>query len=160
MLVEKGCALSHIFLRSYGRRSNVKNSMKVYVADRDLKGAQALAEELNTGDQVVWAVEADVTNWDSQRKAWEAAETDFKRIDYVFPIAGIGERRAFPNRPNSTGYEKPDLSVLEVDCIGVVYTIGLAVEHFRRQQPNKYGFKGKSKFIICKIPAHDSNRYF
>lgn len=119
--------------------------IKVYIADRDLKGAQALAEELNKDGQVAWAVEVDVADWDSQRKAFEAAVDEFGRIDYVYPIAGIGERRAFPNRPNSTEFEKPDLTVMDVDAIGPMYTVALALQHFRRQEPNKYGFRGKSK---------------
>ncbi|KIW83059.1 hypothetical protein Z517_02302 [Fonsecaea pedrosoi CBS 271.37] len=136
----------------------VEKGIKVYVADRDLKGAQTLADELNTGDQVVWTVQVDVADWDSQRKAWEAAEAEFKRIDYVLPIAGIGERRMFPNRPNSTGYEKPDLSVLEVDGIGVIYTVSLAVQHFRRQQPNQYGFRGKIMPVasVCGFYIHQT----
>jgi len=32
-----------------------------------------------------------VTDWDSQRQGFEAAVKQFKRIDYVYPIAGIGE---------------------------------------------------------------------
>jgi NAD(P)-dependent dehydrogenase (short-subunit alcohol dehydrogenase family) len=115
------------------------------VADVNRKGAEALANELNATAQMVWTVEADVASWDSQRAAWETAEAEFKRIDYVFPIAGIGERRTFPNRPDSAGYEKPDLTVLDVDCVGAIYTISLAVQHFRRQPPNRYGFRGKSK---------------
>ncbi|EXJ71072.1 uncharacterized protein A1O5_06065 [Cladophialophora psammophila CBS 110553] len=134
----------------------VGKGIRVYVADRDLKGAQAVAEELNTGDKAVWTVQIDVADWDSQRSAWETAEAEFKRIDYVFPIAGIGERRSFPNRPNSAGYEKPDLTVLEVDCIGVIYTVSLAVQHFRRQQPNKYGFRGKIMPVasVCGFYIH------
>lgn len=85
----------------------------------------------------------DVSDWDSQRKAFETAEAPFGRIDYVFPIAGIGERRSFPNRPKSTGYEKPDLKVLEVDAIGVLYTISLAMQHFRRQEVDRFGFRGE-----------------
>ena len=65
----------------------------------------------------------------------------------MFPIAGIGERRSFPNRPNSTGFEKPDLSVVEVDEIGVIYTVWLGVQHFRRQERPKDGLKGKSELI-------------
>ncbi|OQU96054.1 hypothetical protein CLAIMM_02190 isoform 1 [Cladophialophora immunda] len=136
----------------------VEKGIKVYVADRDLKGANAVAEELNTGEKAVWTVQIDVADWDSQRNAWEAAEAEFKRINYVLPIAGIGERRSFPNRPNSTGYEKPDLSVLEVDCIGVIYTVSLAVQHFRRQQPNKYGFRGKIMPVasVCGFYIHQT----
>jgi hypothetical protein len=97
------------------------------------------------GDQRIWTSEVNVADWDSQRLAFEKCLGVFNgRLDYVFPIAGIGERRSFPNRPNSSGFEKPDLSVIEVDEIGVIYTAWLGVQHFRRQKKNPYGWKGKS----------------
>ncbi|KAF2095751.1 glucose 1-dehydrogenase [Rhizodiscina lignyota] len=136
----------------------VENGIKVYVADRDLKGAQAVAEQLNNGksSQMVWAVEVDAADWDSQRKAFETAEAEFGRIDYVFPIAGLGERRSFPNRPDSKGYEKPDLTLLDVNCTGVIYTCWLGVQHFRRQPVNKYGFRGKITPVasVCGFYIH------
>ena len=107
------------------------------------------------GGQRIWTSEVNVSDWDSQRLAFEKCLEAFNgRLDYVFPIAGIGERRSFPNRPNSTGFEKPDLSVIEVDEIGVIYTVWLGVQHFRRQKKNQYGWKGKSMAIdfscLCK----------
>ena len=59
-------------------------------------------------------------------------------------MLGIGERRSFPNKPKSDEYVKPDLSVIEVDQIGVMYTVSLAVQHFRRLEKNKHGYKGRS----------------
>lgn len=123
--------------------------IKVFVADANLKGAEATAEELNKNGTLVWTAEVDVSDWDSQRKAFETAIDVFGgRIHHVFPIAGIGERRSFPNKPNSTGFEKPDLKVIEVDELGVIYTVSLAVQHFRRQELNKYGLKGSSEMPI------------
>jgi len=58
---------------------------------------------------------------------------------------GIGEKRSFPNKPKSDEFKKPDLSVIEVNEIGVIYTVSLAVQHFRRLEKNKLGFKGRSK---------------
>lgn len=72
---------------------------------------------------------------------------DFGRIDYVYPIAGIGERVSIANKPSSTGFEMPDLTVLDVDLTGVLYTISLAVQQFRRQEPGKNGLRGQSKSI-------------
>ena len=104
----------------------------------------------------------DVTDWNSQAKAsihpwlfppssgsdWQKVFSqvvhDFGRIDYVYPIAGIGERRWLPHDPNATGFELPDLSVLDVDLKGLFYTVGLAIQQFRKQEP-KNGFRGKSE---------------
>ena len=121
--------------------------VKVFIADLNPSGLKSVADELNKGGkQVVWTKDVDVSDWDSQRTAFESAiETFNGRIDYVLPIAGIGERRSFPNRPSSTGFEKPDLKVIEVDEVGVIYTVSLAVQHFRRLEKNKHGYRGKSR---------------
>jgi len=121
----------------------VKNNIKVFIADRDLEGAQKLVEELNRDSQVARCAHVDVVNWNSQAKAFSQAVADFGRIDYVYPIAGIGERIWIPNDPAATGFEMPDLSVLDIDLTGVLYTVGLAVQQFRRQEPGENGFRGK-----------------
>ena len=124
--------------------------MKVFVADRDVQSLRSLESELNKdpNDPSVFTAECDVADWESQKRAFETAIDTFPsgRIDYVFPIAGIGERRSFPNRPTSKEFEKPDLSVVEVDEIGVIYTVSLAVQHFRRLEVKGDGFRGKSEY--------------
>jgi NAD(P)-dependent dehydrogenase (short-subunit alcohol dehydrogenase family) len=119
--------------------------MKIFIADRNIEAAEEAAKELNKDGQVAWAVRVDVADWDSQREGFEAAIKELGRIDYVFPVAGIPESSWLPNRPNATGFEKPNLSVMDVNGTGTLYTAALAIQHFRRQEPNKYGFRGKSK---------------
>jgi len=81
-------------------------------------------------------------------KGFEAAISEFGRIDYVYPIAGIGER---PWTPHHTGlkdaFVKPDLSVADVDMRAVLYTCSLALQQFRRQEPDMDGFRGKSNAV-------------
>jgi len=60
------------------------------------------------------------------------------RVSCIFPIAGIGEKKwlPFPSESNDVPahlFTRPDLSVLDVDLTGVLYTVALAVQHFRRQ---------------------------
>ena len=120
---------------------------QVFIVDRDIRGANAFAAELNTTRQVVWTAQVDVTNWDQQASAFQTAIDQFGRIDYVFPVAGIPERRAFPNRgKNHKGFEKADLTVIDVNLTAVVHTVSLALQQFRRQEVNKFGFRGKSTF--------------
>jgi NAD(P)-dependent dehydrogenase (short-subunit alcohol dehydrogenase family) len=91
----------------------------------------------------------DASNWNSQAKAFSAAVSDFGRIDYVYPIAGIGERVSIPNHANAsalTGFEMPDLTVIDVDLTGVLYTISLAIQQFRRQDVGQNGIRGQSEF--------------
>ncbi|KAF1927474.1 uncharacterized protein M421DRAFT_180611 [Didymella exigua CBS 183.55] len=60
------------------------------------------------------------------------------RVNFVAPIAGIGARKWLPFPEESLAetpqeFMKPDLSVLDVNVTGVLYTVALAVQHFRRQ---------------------------
>jgi NAD(P)-dependent dehydrogenase (short-subunit alcohol dehydrogenase family) len=121
------------------------NRAQVFIADRDSQGANAFAAELNTGRQVVWTAQVDVTDWEQQASAFQTAIDQFGRIDYVFPVAGLAERRAFPNRgKNHKGFEKADLTVIDVNLTAVIHTVSLALQQFRRQEVNKFGFRGKS----------------
>ncbi|KIX01583.1 uncharacterized protein Z518_09309 [Rhinocladiella mackenziei CBS 650.93] len=131
----------------------VKNHIKVFIADRDLEGAQNVVNELNKDSSVARCVHVDTTNWNSQEKAFSQAVADFGRIDYVYPIAGVGERTWIPNDPAASGFEMPDLTVLDVDLTGVLYTVGLAIQQFRKQAPGKNGFRGKIGCVasICGI---------
>ncbi|KAH7142198.1 hypothetical protein EDB81DRAFT_843619 [Dactylonectria macrodidyma] len=125
--------------------SLASKGMKVFVVDRNISGAEEVAKELNESakTKVAWAVQVDVADWESQKRGFEAAVEQFGRIDYVFPIAGISEISWLPNRPKATGFEKPNLAVLEVNTNGALYTSALAIQLFRRQKPNKHGFRGK-----------------
>ena len=79
---------------------------------------------------------------------FEAAISEFGRIDYVYPIAGIGERPWTPHYTGPTeGFAKPDLSVADVDMRAVLYSCSLALQQFRRQEPDKDGFRGKSNAV-------------
>ncbi|EXJ92464.1 hypothetical protein A1O3_01015 [Capronia epimyces CBS 606.96] len=137
----------------------VTEGAQVFIVDRDIEGARALAAELNTTRQAVWTAQVDVTDWDQQVAAFEAAVKQFGRIDYVYPIAGLSERRAFPNRgKNSQGFEKPDLLTLDVNLTAVLYTVSLALQQFRRQDLNRFGFRGKIGCVssICGLYAPET----
>lgn len=121
--------------------------MKVVVADRNLQGAEEAVEEFNkdSGNECAWATELDVADWESQKTAFEFAVSKLGRVNYVFPIAGITERPWNPKRPANTGFVKPNLAVLDVNGSGPLYTSSLAIQHFRDQEFDRYGFRGKSK---------------
>lgn len=70
------------------------------------------------------------------------------RIDFVAPIAGIGERQWIPPPEVSSAekpqeFTKPDLTCLDVDLTGVLYTVALAVQHYRRQNRTEDGILGR-----------------
>lgn len=72
------------------------------------------------------------------------------KIDFVAPIAGIGERKwlPFPSETQSMKegeFMKPDLGTVDVDLTGVLYTIALAVQQFRRQVAEDWSMGCKSR---------------
>jgi NAD(P)-dependent dehydrogenase (short-subunit alcohol dehydrogenase family) len=86
----------------------------------------------------------DVRDWNQQAKVFgQAIHALGGRIDYVYSIAGINERRWIDNNPSAEGFQAPDLSVLDVDVTGLMYTVSLAVQQFRRQDKDSNGFRGK-----------------
>lgn len=98
-----------------------KRGVKVCISDQNIADANLLATQLPSpalGSHM--AVECDAGNWDSQLAAFKAAVQAFGRIDYVYPIAGIGEKRFLPNDPSSAEFVKPMLKVIDVDLTGVV----------------------------------------
>ncbi|KAL6407401.1 15-hydroxyprostaglandin dehydrogenase [Ilyonectria robusta] len=145
----------------------VSKGMKVFIADRNIQGAQEVAKQLNKNGQVAWAVQVDVADWESQKNGFEAAVKEFSRIDYVFPVAGIPESSWLPNRPNATTFEKPNLAVFDVNGTGALYSCALAIQQFRRQTPNKYGYRGKvvpvasgcGFYYITTLPIYTASKH-
>ena len=120
-----------------------KRGVKVCIADQNTDAASAMADNLGKG---AISVQLNAADWDSQLAAFEQAIDAFGRIDYVFPIAGIGERKAIKNDPSAKGFQKPDLSVVDVDLTGVLYTAFLAIQQMRRQEKDESGKRGRSEF--------------
>lgn len=104
-------------------------------------------KELNKSEQMAQCAQVDVRDWNQQAKVFgQALHALGGRIDYVYSIAGINERRWIDNHPSTEGFQAPDLSVLDVDVTGLMYTVSLAVQQFRRQDKDENGFRGK---IAC-----------
>ncbi|RSL90337.1 hypothetical protein CEP51_000814 [Fusarium floridanum] len=122
----------------------VEKGVKVFLADFDEKNLRVAAEQLRSPFAVV-----NVADWESQVKGFKEAVSQFGRIDYVYPIAGIGENSWIP--PLSSGqlpddFAKPNLSIIEINITGLLYSIALALQQFRRQDLGKHGYRGK---ILC-----------
>lgn len=107
-----------------------------------------MASTLSTASVVVKAIGVDVASWESQLQAFESVVADAERIDMVFPIAGVGERTFIPNNPSQREFTKPDLTVLDVDLYGVLYTASLAIQQFRKQDLDREGIRGKSQYLL------------
>ncbi|KAJ3863292.1 NAD-P-binding protein, partial [Lentinula novae-zelandiae] len=115
----------------------------------DINPSDDVASELNikAGKTVVIARKADTTSWEQQYAAYEAGKALFGHVDYFFANAGIAERPWLPNFDPAIAADrpiiKPDLTTLNIDLIGQLYTAALALQALERQSTNKHGFKGK-----------------
>lgn len=121
--------------------SLASKGIKVFIADRDAAGAEATATELNGEYGVV-----DVADWESLAAAFQRAVDIFGRVDYVLAVAGVGENPWMPAADSGSGFQKPNLSVIDINVTGMLYTLSLAVQQFRRQPPNAHGFRGKGEY--------------
>ena len=127
----------------------VERGYYVYLADLDSEGAKEQAAKLNVSrgsNSGVWAGQVDVSDWESQRRAFEDALNRLGAVDIVLPIAGIGERKWLPRPSRADGFTKPNLAVQEVDETGLMYTTALAVQHFRWMKQDDPTFYGRSEY--------------
>lgn len=117
------------------------------ISDLNTAAAKEFANEQNnkTGSTKLHYTECSIASWDSQVSAFQTAlKVLGGRIDFVAPIAGIGEKPWLPTfeqlcRVGPDGdFAKPNLSVIDVDLTGVLYTIALAVQQFHRQEPRSW----------------------
>lgn len=133
----------------------------VFIADRTIKDAEKLVQGFNSkaGSTVAFCAETNVTSWVSQLAAFQHAVKAFNnQIDFVAPIAGIGEKPWLPSPEQCKAmkegeFEEPNLAVVDVDLRGVLYTIALAVQQFRRQDKDASGWRGKIGVVasVCGI---------
>ncbi|KAN0089650.1 short chain dehydrogenase reductase [Hyaloscypha variabilis] len=82
-------------------------------------------------------VKCDVRNWDDQVRMFEAAvsSSPHKSCDVVIANAGIvGADDLYQLQDPSLPPVKPDLRIIEINLIGMVYTTKLALHYFRRQR--------------------------
>ncbi|KAK7433307.1 hypothetical protein QQZ08_000246 [Neonectria magnoliae] len=77
---------------------------------------------------------------------FKEAVSQFNRIDYVYPIAGIGENSRIPplslDQPPDD-FAKSNLSIIKINVTGWLYSITLALQQFRRQDLGKHGYRVK-----------------
>lgn len=90
-----------------------KRGLNIIIADSNLQGAQKASRKLSDDHSVKCeGVQVDVTNWEQQKGAFSTV-TKERRVDYVFPIAGIGEKvwTKYEEGDESNEYEEPNLVV-------------------------------------------------
>jgi NAD(P)-dependent dehydrogenase (short-subunit alcohol dehydrogenase family) len=117
-------------------RSFVSAGAFVTFGDLAEDRAQALVSEL--GQDKVAFVKCDTRVWEDQASLFKAASerSPSRGIDIVLANAGIsGWDPVFNDQSDPTTGEpvKPDLTILETNLVGVMYTTKLALHYFSRQ---------------------------
>ncbi|KAJ4322632.1 hypothetical protein N0V94_002285 [Neodidymelliopsis sp. IMI 364377] len=110
----------------------------VTIADVNKRGYE-LADEINKkhGTERTIFVEADIRDWDQQKKMFETSLAKFGAIDIVIANAGISRSSgdSLWNLDDPQGEpNKPDLRILDVNLKGSFYTWKLAVHYWRKQK--------------------------
>ncbi|KAJ0419716.1 hypothetical protein BJY00DRAFT_313862 [Aspergillus carlsbadensis] len=106
-------------------RAFVDAGAYVTVVDLDQTKGDEVVQEL--GQSQSQFVKCDVRSWEDQVAAFEAAvrNSPHNSCDVVIANAGVVD----PHKPPV----KPNLRIIEIDLIGLVYTAKLAMHYFRRQ---------------------------
>lgn len=117
-------------------RSFVSAGAFVTFGDLAEDRAHALVSELGNGN--VAFVKCDTRVWEDQTAMFKTAseKSPSHSVDVVFANAGIsGLDSVFNDQsdPVTGAPVKPDLSILETNLIGVMYTTKLALHYFSRQ---------------------------
>ncbi|OJJ38269.1 hypothetical protein ASPWEDRAFT_57053 [Aspergillus wentii DTO 134E9] len=79
-----------------------------------------------------------VASWESQAEAFESVFAEQGRVDVVFANAGITEKgRLLPTAEERVGGKpsKPDLKTLDVNLVGVLYSIKLGIHYISKNTP-------------------------
>ncbi|KAJ6127223.1 adam [Penicillium sp. IBT 18751x] len=110
----------------------------VVIADRDISRGRELEKEL-TGTKFI---ECDTTDWDDQVRVFQEAVSfsPSGKISYVVANAGIHRQdEVFAYDGDGNTPKKPDLTTIDVNLIGTLYTSKLASHYFiaqNGQQPS------------------------
>ncbi|KIV81007.1 hypothetical protein PV11_08461 [Exophiala sideris] len=118
--------------KSYAQAFAEAGAFVTVVDFNETLGKKAVAE-IGSHSQFV---KCDVTNWDDQVQAFDAAvqNSPQKSCDVVIANAGIvGQDDMFTLQDPQGPALKPDLKTMDVNLTGLLYTVKLAIHYFRRQ---------------------------
>lgn len=124
-------------------------SAGAFVTFGDIAEDRGHALVLELGENNVAFVKCDTREWQDQATLFKTAveRSPSHSVDVVFANAGIaGQDPVFHDQSDPTTGEpvKPDLTILETNLIGVMYTTKLALHYFSRH----YEFPGRDGCLI------------
>jgi NAD(P)-dependent dehydrogenase (short-subunit alcohol dehydrogenase family) len=108
---------------------------KVILLDRQPPNAQQAPKDFIESDRVL-ALQCDITDWRSQREAFETGFQRFGAIDNVFVNAGIAEYKDqfFKDDLDDEGkLKEPDRRVYDIDLAAANDTLKLAIHYMRKK---------------------------
>ncbi|KIW71882.1 hypothetical protein PV04_00111 [Phialophora macrospora] len=114
-------------------RALTKAGAFVVIADLDTEEGTRLEKELDGSAKFI---KTNVTVWADQLAAFKTAISSgpSRRVDIIVANAGIsGADSVFFNDVEAEEPEEPKLNIVNINLIGVLYTIKLALHYFRRQ---------------------------
>ncbi|KAK5069693.1 hypothetical protein LTR51_008006 [Lithohypha guttulata] len=114
-------------------RALIGAGVSVCIGDLDVAGGQKLAAEF---PQQAKFVKCDTTSWEEQVHLFESAASfsPTGKIHYVVANAGIiKEDEVFAHAGDNAALKKPDLTIMDINVIGSLYTTKLATHYFVMQ---------------------------
>ncbi|EXJ68062.1 uncharacterized protein A1O5_08677 [Cladophialophora psammophila CBS 110553] len=129
-------------------RSFAEQGAHVSVLDVNPEGAQIVKGLSSEFPNATFSfTKADISNWDGLATVFEQIYREQGRIDVVMANAGISKEPRLIVDEDAPS--KPPLHTLEVNLIGTIYTVKLAI-HYMRKNPVVNGATAPSKgSIIC-----------
>jgi NAD(P)-dependent dehydrogenase (short-subunit alcohol dehydrogenase family) len=118
-----------------------KHGAKVVVSDLNLDGAKETLSQIQAAGGSGATVRCDVTVWEDQVAAFEAAIAEFGKLDVVIANAGVNEVGQFFGAPLGEDGKppKPNMTTLDVNLTGSLYTINLAQYYLFKGGPPQPG---------------------
>jgi len=115
---------------------SISPTNKVILLDRQTPNKQQAPQDFLESDRVL-ALQCDITDWRSQREAFETGFQRFGAIDNVFVNAGIAEYKDqfFKDDLDDEGkLQEPDRRVYDVDLSAANDTLKLAIHYMRKKR--------------------------
>jgi NAD(P)-dependent dehydrogenase (short-subunit alcohol dehydrogenase family) len=102
-------------------------------------------------------LKADVTSWNEQLSVFKAAEEKYGKIDHAFANAGIGRSTSFLEEDvdENGNLLPPKLNTINVNLIGVMYTVKLAIYYLKKNPNGGSIVMTGSASGFMRIPAED-----
>ncbi|BGP20995.1 hypothetical protein JCM10213_003240 [Rhodosporidiobolus nylandii] len=123
------------FGREYAKKA-AKYGAKVVVSARGKKGVEEVVEEIKKEGGQATGIACDISDWDSQVALFEHAVSTFGPISIVVANGGIFESGLLLSSSLSSSgkLEKPDLSTIDINVVGSIYTSKLAFHYLKENK--------------------------